>query len=324
VKWLVAGVVAVAVCLAVASVAAASFPGRNGRLVYSSPSGISTMRADGTHRRLLSSLPGATQPAWGPAGRRIAFAAREGSDGSWYEIYVMRADGQNVRQVTSNGLGDVSPSWSPTGKRVAVVRTFYDQYGDPIQDTAELRIIRLDGGTARVLVRGQVLEAKWSPNGKLIAYSTGNAVYVVSPAGGTPMLVANLPTDDYAADLEWQTPGPYEQGGAVLFTRYSGGPCDEICTDGVWAVSNVETAYFGPGAYDPPLERLTPWRTPSARKAVWSPDQRRILYCQPADGWPITFDLASMRWDGTGAHKVAHAPCASDWQPLPAERSRPG
>ena len=43
-------------------------------------------------------------------GRRIAFESNR--DGDW-DIYTMRPDGTDVRQLTLNDAGDAAPAWSP-------------------------------------------------------------------------------------------------------------------------------------------------------------------------------------------------------------------
>ena len=55
-------------------------------------------------------------PAWSPDGRQIAFESNADGD---MEIYVMNADGSNVRQITHNTVWDEGPAWSPDGKRFA-------------------------------------------------------------------------------------------------------------------------------------------------------------------------------------------------------------
>jgi Tol biopolymer transport system component len=55
-------------------------------------------------------------PAWSPDGRQIAFEST--MDGG-REIYVMNADGTNVRRITHNALWDEGPAWSPDGTKFA-------------------------------------------------------------------------------------------------------------------------------------------------------------------------------------------------------------
>ena len=55
-------------------------------------------------------------PAWSPDGRQIAFESDLDGD---REIFVMNADGSNVRQITHNTLWDEGPAWSPDGTKFA-------------------------------------------------------------------------------------------------------------------------------------------------------------------------------------------------------------
>jgi len=55
-------------------------------------------------------------PSWSPDGDHIAFASDR--DGDW-EIYVINADGTDLRQITDNDHGDWDPSWSPDGDHIA-------------------------------------------------------------------------------------------------------------------------------------------------------------------------------------------------------------
>ena len=53
------------------------------------------------------------QPRWSPDGQRIAFTSnRSGS----YNLYVMEADGRNVRRLTNHAGNDHDPSWLPDGE----------------------------------------------------------------------------------------------------------------------------------------------------------------------------------------------------------------
>jgi Tol biopolymer transport system component len=55
-------------------------------------------------------------PGWSPDGSQIAFESNADGD---MEIYLMNADGANVRQITHNTVWDEGPAWSPDGKRFA-------------------------------------------------------------------------------------------------------------------------------------------------------------------------------------------------------------
>jgi TolB protein len=64
-------------------------------------------------------------PVFSPDGKQIAFMS--GRDGNT-EIYVMNADGSNVRRLTNNQAGESSPTWSPTGSQIAFTS---DRSGKP-------------------------------------------------------------------------------------------------------------------------------------------------------------------------------------------------
>ena len=64
-------------------------------------------------------------PAWSPDGTRIAFMSnRDGNP----EIYVMNADGSNLRRITRQPGIDATPSWSPAGNQIAFTS---DRSGSP-------------------------------------------------------------------------------------------------------------------------------------------------------------------------------------------------
>ena len=65
-------------------------------------------------------------------------------DGDW-EIFVMDADGANVRQLTTNDDGDLSPDWSSDGKEIAFNS---DRYGD-----YEIFVMDADGANVRQLTQ---------------------------------------------------------------------------------------------------------------------------------------------------------------------------
>ena len=76
---------------------------------------ISTAAIDGTGQRVLDPGVDAASPAWSPDGSRIAFSGTRNGN---IDIYVMDADGSNLRRLTTDPNDDLHPSWSPDGTRI--------------------------------------------------------------------------------------------------------------------------------------------------------------------------------------------------------------
>src|SRR5438552_14598202 len=73
-------------------------------------------------------------PVWSPDGTKIAF---EGfPDGDW-EVYVMNADGSDLRNLTNNPAQHLRLAWSPDGSKIA-----FDTDRDGNQD---VYVMNVDG-----------------------------------------------------------------------------------------------------------------------------------------------------------------------------------
>lgn len=121
------------------------------------------MNADGTGKANLSN-GGGLDAAWSPNGKQIAFTSIRGGGG--FRLYVMDADGRNVKELSSNSntIGNVYPSWSPDGKEIA--------FTDLVNGVLQLAAVGVDGKGYRVLTTdGSNMFARWSPDGKSIAFS---------------------------------------------------------------------------------------------------------------------------------------------------------
>lgn len=86
---------------------------------------------DGNTRRLLISDQhgSASDPAWSPDGREIAFddtmhGASDGEGGQTSDIFLINADGTNLRQITFDPRrDDFAPHWSPDGQELGFTVT---------------------------------------------------------------------------------------------------------------------------------------------------------------------------------------------------------
>ena len=55
-------------------------------------------------------------PAWSPDGKRIAFGVVLGGN---HDIYTLTVDGNDLRRITRNIVGDGLPAWHPDGRTIA-------------------------------------------------------------------------------------------------------------------------------------------------------------------------------------------------------------
>jgi len=133
---------------------------------------ICTIAPDGTH---FQSLGPGHDPYISPDGKSIAFT---GPVDKGYCVFVMEADGGNVRPVTThvNVMGAVMPTWSPDGTRIA--------YTDQVGDALEIFVCNADGSNVRQLTAlGKMSSpAAWSPDGKWLSFRVCDTAFWRNPA----------------------------------------------------------------------------------------------------------------------------------------------
>ncbi|MGD9049234.1 MAG: DPP IV N-terminal domain-containing protein [Anaerolineae bacterium] len=93
------------------------------QMVYVDVYGLYVQSADGQDRYQLTSDNKDINPVWSPDGERVAFVRRQHDH---WEIYVVDADGGNLRRLTNTPDGpdgtvanSVAPAWSPDGNYIA-------------------------------------------------------------------------------------------------------------------------------------------------------------------------------------------------------------
>lgn len=109
-----------------------------------------------------------TGASWSPDGKRVAFTMSV--DGN-PEIYVVNADGSELKRLTRAQGIDVSPAWSPDGKRIAFVS---DRHGTP-----QIFVMDENGENVERLTRqGNYNQTPaWSPRGDEIAFTARDERY---------------------------------------------------------------------------------------------------------------------------------------------------
>ncbi len=111
---------------------------------------------------------GSRSPAWSPDGKSIAYMTWTGDPHTG--LCVMKADGTDQRQLSSEGHRDSFPSWSPDSRKIAF-RIFRRVGGH----RSEVYVIDVKGGKPKKLLDKEfsVVGPAWSPDGTRIAVRTG-------------------------------------------------------------------------------------------------------------------------------------------------------
>ena len=239
-------------------------------------------RARSTLVRLTNNNAMDCEPAWSPDGSTVAFwSNRDGGK----EIYVMAADGSNVKRLTNNLADDVNPSWSPDGRRI-----LFESERD---GNREVYVMDADGGNQLRLTRDNALDstATWSPDGNLIAFASNRDtgypynpynmdIYVMNADGSNVKRIVDDP--EYDVGPQWSP-----DGRKMVFMTGRNGNFDvyDMNADGT------------------EQRNLTPDYDKSDGAPVWSLDGNNIVFGRRIDGKDQLFVMDA---DGQNLKRVTH------------------
>jgi TolB protein len=210
------------------------------------------------------------------ASRLIAFVSGDG-------IYVMRANGINVRQLWRGHASDLA--WSPDGRKLAFSRGEFGELG--------IWVLNANGSGLLRIVRERATSPTWSPAGRRIAFVGDDGVIGIVRADGSnlrrlPMPSTTIPAitrpkDVAVEDVDWSP-----TGNQLVFTGVIGTVNGADVTD--------HRHIYSMGTDGSNLHNLTLRHGTSVKfdeEAEWSPEGRRIVFLRDHRIWVMNADGSS-------------------------------
>jgi Tol biopolymer transport system component len=197
------------------------------------------------------------------------------------DLYIMAADGTNVKRITKGGVDLEPPSWSPDGRRIAYTR------GGQIMLTS-------DHDSLQTTFTNSGESPAWSPDGSKIAYQSLQEIFVSDIDGGNlTQLTFNYLLDDQPS---WSPDGSkitfvHNAGRATLM---GGGRRDSIYVMDSDGSNSHEITGSGKNNSFP----------------RWSPDGKRIVFRFDSNVGIISANVNS------GSAKYLNPPGGSDFGPV--------
>ncbi len=280
--------------ITLAAPAAATFPGKNGRIAFIQGPDVYTMNSDGSDVKQLTDLgpdSGAAWESWSPDGKQIVLNEYRSPD-FLGQLWLMNADGSNQRLLFAEGdLDEERPSFTPDGASVVFSRCQLDG------ETCTLYQIKTDGSGLTPVTKFdfgiQDLSAAYSPVGEKLGFTSvarGGiicAIYVTTAQGSKPHQIT--PPSLSARQPDWAPDGT-----KIVFSTHCGNPQNEE----IWVVDTN-----GNG-----LRRLTKngndyFSGPHDFHPSWSPQGDAIVFERDASDFS-SFGIFIMKADGSRPTQV--------------------
>ncbi len=342
--------------------AGAAFPGTNGKIACHGPGDrtsanpdaeddfeIFTINPDGTNFTLLTNngpfnVPGDSTsgrpqefgPAYSPDGTKVAFESTR-TGGS--ELFIMNADGTNVKRLTFALGDDAAPHFSPDGRQIVFTAGRndgqFEVYRIDADGTNETRLTFNPGNDGR---------ASWSPDGRRIAFETSrpsnsseepgggtnpnNEIATMNPDGSDIVLLTDTVRPVIHRSTRWSPDGSQivfdsNRDEPAATTPPNNNDIYKMNRDG----SNITrlTTNAGNEARFSAIDQL-PQFSPDGTKIVF--DSARDSQPPGPNGEPAVFNLEvyTMNADGSGETRITNqlgTDSRCDWEPIPIQAAVP-
>lgn len=153
--------------------------------------------------RLTNTSTFDSQPSWSPDGSWIAFVS-SGLNNTRSDLYVIRPDGSDFRQLTNDLAGAFDLAWSPDGELIAFISDYEGDHEVYFIDSDGTDLTQVTKTRAAVGIHVDS-SPTWSSNQKYIAYlSTRNektGIYIARVDGTGEWLVIETPA--WAQSPHW-------------------------------------------------------------------------------------------------------------------------
>lgn len=139
-------------------------------------------------------------PCYSPDGSKIVFNSDRDGEGD-QQLFVMNADGSNVKRISYGHARYAEPDWSPHGDAIAYTRFDSGGFG--------IGVMKPDGSGERLLSQGYLEEgASFCPNGRVIMFYRQNPLRVGNVSNLVTIGVDGFneritPTPTNAEDPSW-------------------------------------------------------------------------------------------------------------------------
>jgi Tol biopolymer transport system component len=260
---------------------------------------------------------------------QIAF---ESSRAGGYQIFVINADGSNLRNLADNsGLYDAAPSFSSDGSKIVYCHSyssFNHVYTMNCRGMGRFEVTH-DGMTPGPPV--------WSPDGTQIAFAAKSdsanyhwAIYIVDAEGTNLHAITDFIIPDEGIKISWSPQGQEIAFAldslttshlAIYTINVDGSNLRQLTSHSKYDVQptwshNGSTIVFSRFEADLPYQIYVMNSDGSNQHNItnthsneytpcWSPDDSRIAFHSERDGWP---DIYVMNADGSDQHNITNDP----------------